>query len=225
MKIIRLKLLTHKLQEEKEFYSQILGFELIEESLHHFTVQVGWSELTFEKSVTSHTYHYCFLIPSNKLNEALEWMKNRVEIVEDQEMNQIQLFESWNAESFYFFDKSGNLAEFIVRNDLDNKLDEGFNISQVLCLSEIGVPVKDIARTSQYLNQQMGVEIWKGDVERFAVVGDQDGLLLLPNYEVKKSWFPTEIKVKPEPIEALIEIGKNRFQLAYNKEAFEIFKL
>ena len=72
MKFKKLKLFTAELEPELKFYSQTLGFELLERTKTSFSVKVGWSELTFEESEEDHLYHYCFLIPSNQLDLALE---------------------------------------------------------------------------------------------------------------------------------------------------------
>ncbi len=82
MKIKELKLYTNRLQLEKEFYSKILGFEVIESNPNSFTLKIGLSELTFEESHKDYKYHYCFLIPSNKLIKAMEWMEKRIEIID-----------------------------------------------------------------------------------------------------------------------------------------------
>ncbi|HSQ85912.1 MAG TPA: hypothetical protein VLM43_14455, partial [Desulfobacterales bacterium] len=82
MKFKKLTLYTKELEVELNFYSKILGFEILEQNSDSFTAKIGWSELTFKKSETQHIYHYCFLIPSNMLNQALTWMEKRTEIIE-----------------------------------------------------------------------------------------------------------------------------------------------
>ena len=155
MKIKKLKLYTKRLELEKEFYSKTLGFEVIENNSNSFTLKVGWSELTFEKSEKDYKYHYCFLIPRNKLSEALDWMENRIQIIEIEKGKKIQWFEDWNANSFYFYDASGNIAEFIVRHDLENESDSEFKVSDILCLNEIGLPVSNIGELNEVLEQNL----------------------------------------------------------------------
>jgi len=205
MKIRKLRLYTTKLVEEKNFYVGTLGFSLLEESSNHFTLKIGWSEFTFEKSNTPHLYHYCFLIPSNQLQAARNWLSSKTDIIEIEDGQEIQFFESWNAESFYFYDASGNLAEFIVRHDLKNEIEEAFDFNQVLCVNEIGLPTQNIPETNNLLAQHLKTQFWKGDFERFGTHGTQEGLFLLPNYAVKDIWFPTEIPITPSPFEAIIE--------------------
>lgn len=218
MRIKKLKLYTKQLSLEKAFYTQRLGFSIIEEGENYFTISVGWSELTFESSEVEHIYHYCFLIPSNKLSEALEWMEKRVDLIDLEAEKKVQRFESWNADSFYFYDASGNIAEFIVRYDLNNEIDQDFNIEEVICLNEIGMPTRDVTGTNTALEHYFGTKLWKGDLERFGTNGTQEGLFLLPNYEIKEIWFPTTIKIKPEPFEIQFEHEGRLFFMEYKEE-------
>ena len=219
MKIRNLKLFTHKLELEKLFYSETLGFEIKESNSNSFTVKIGWSDLTFQKTKKEYKYHYCFLIPSNKLEQAMKWMEKRISIVDIDNGRKIQRFESWNADSFYFYDASGNIAEFIVRHELDNGISSDFNISDVLCINEIGMPTNNIDRVNNELLQKFGTEFWKGDLKRFGTNGSQEGLFLLPNYEIKEIWFPTSsMKINPEPFEILFENNGKMYNMKYNNE-------
>ncbi len=218
MKIKKLKLYTKTLELEKEFYSKTLGFEVIENFSNSFTLKVGWSELTFEKSKKDYKYHYCFLIPSNKLTQALEWMQKRVKIIDLENGKKTQRFESWNADSFYFYDASGNIAEFIVRYELENHEYSDFKISDVLCVNEIGMPTKDVVNLNNQLQDNFGTEFWKGDPQRFGTNGSQEGLFLLPNYNIKEIWFPTSIKIKPEPFSAVIINNGKKYFMEYKNE-------
>lgn len=218
MKITKLKLYTNKLDLEKEFYTQKLGFKIISSTLNDFTVKIGWSELTFERSKEEHKYHYCFLIPSNKLAESIEWLEKRIEIIDLGNGRKTQVFESWNAESIYFFDKSGNLAEFIVRYNLKNDIESEFDINEVLCVNEIGLPTKNVAAINRMLEEQLKTKFWKGDDKRFGTNGTEEGLFLLPNYEIKDIWFPTILKIKPEPLEAIVENGENKYSIDFKDE-------
>ncbi|WP_405207261.1 VOC family protein [Aquimarina sp. LLG6339-5] len=218
MKIQKLKLYTNKLDLEKQFYSETLGFEILESTVNQFTLKIGWSELTFEKSENDYKYHYCFLIPSNKLNQAMEWMEKRVPILDLENGRKTQRFESWNADSFYFYDASGNIAEFIVRHELKNATDSDFKISDVLCINEIGMPTSDVEKMNNQLQENFGTKFWKGDRQRFGTNGSQEGLFLLPNYTKKDFWFPTSIKITPEPFSAIITTNNQTFHLEYKSE-------
>lgn len=218
MRFKKLKLYTNKLESELKFYSKTLGFKIIERSKNSFTIKIGWTELTFEKTGNEYQYHYCFLIPSNKLNEALEWMEKRVEIIDIENGRKTQKFETWNADSFYFYDASGNIAEFIVRYDLKNDDQTDFDISKVLGVNEMGMPTTDIQKMNEQLEKEIKTKFWKGDLERFGTNGSQEGLLLLPNYKFKEIWFPASLKIKPEPFKATIENNGKEYKIEFREE-------
>jgi len=162
------------------------------------------------------------LIPSNQLQVARDWLRKKTSIIEIDDGREIQFFESWNAESFYFYDASGNLAEFIVRHDLNNEAEDVFDTNQILCVNEIGLPTLNIPETNSLLEQHLETQFWKGDLKRFGTNGTQEGLFLLPNYEVKESWFPTKIPIKPSPFEAIIENDGVTYSLEFKEGAVKI---
>ncbi len=227
MKFKKLKLFTQKLEAELNFYTETLGFKLLEQNKNAFTVQIGWSELTFEKSEQAYTYHYCFLIPSNYLHKALVWMEERTTILTIENNRKTQHFESWNADSFYFYDASGNIAEFIVRYNLENEdiTNSNFNISKVLGVNEMGMPTNNVEKVNLQLENELKSKFWKGDMERFGTNGDEEGILLLPNYEVKEIWFPSDVKITPQPFEAVVEQNNKVFKIVYSNEKLQTIAL
>lgn len=222
MRFKKLTLYTNKLNEELDFYSNQLGFEILEQHPSYFTVKIGWSELTFAQSEKQHTYHYCFLIPSDLLNQALQWMAEKTRIIDIENGRKTQHFETWNATSFYFYDASGNIAELIVRYDLNNENGPGFDLSKVLCINEIGMPTTDIEQLNAQLKSGLQTDLWKGDLLRFGTNGNQEGIFLLPNYTVKNTWFPTDVILKPEPFEALVENEDQEYLVEFSAERLKI---
>ncbi len=71
MKIKQLTLFTNNLDQQNIFYKNFAESNFITESKNEFTINIGWTELKFKASITNYKYHYCFLIPSNKLEEAI----------------------------------------------------------------------------------------------------------------------------------------------------------
>ncbi|WP_054851504.1 VOC family protein [Olleya sp. ITB9] len=222
MKFIELELYTNKFESELKFYSKTLGFKLLKQSDISFTVQIGWSKLTFKKSKKEYKYHYCFLIPANHLNKALDWMEKRTKVIDIENGRKTQNFESWNADSFYFYDASGNIAEFIVRYDLKNDDKTDFDISKVLGVNEMGMPTNDVRKINIQLENELGTKFWKGDFKRFGTNGNQEGILLLPNYKVKEIWFPTTLKIKPQSFNAIIKNNKQEYKIEYIEEQLKI---
>ena len=225
MIIKELTLFSKKIKQEENFYNKTLGFEITEKQKDKFSVKIGQSKLTFQESNQHHQYHYCFLIPRNKLNEGIQWLKKRLQLIDIENGRVIQRFESWNADSVYFYDGSGNLAEFIVRYDLENNSDLPFEISDILGVNEIGMPVQNVETMNDQLEKELNTRFWKGDKKRFGTNGTQEGLFLLPNYKVKKNWFPTSLKVTPSPFDAII-VNKNRtYKINFENEKLNIAKM
>ena len=214
MKIKKLELYSDDLENQKEFYKNTLGFNLYKETSMSFSIRIGWSILTFKKSDQKHPYHYCFLIPSNKFDLAFDWLKNRCPLIEFKS-NQIFHFEDWNAKSFYFYDGNGNVAECIVRYDLQNDTSGPFDIKDLLCINEIGTATANIKKTNNYLQKSIGTSFWKGNLNRFGTNGDNEGLFLLVNHEVKKIWFPTEVKTVPSPYTIEVESSNQTHLLRF----------
>ena len=224
MRIREITLFTNQLTEQLHFYKNILGFQIIDESSEQFTFQAGFSKITFQKSKENHSYHYCFLIPSNKLQAAIKWLDERLDIIKIEGDRIIQNFESWNADSVYFYDGAGNIAEFIVRYDLENQMtEEGFDVSTILCLNEIGTPTQDILGTNNFLETEIGSKFWKGDFERFGTNGTQEGLFLLVNNEVKKEWFPTQLSIETSPFHGIFQVESNLYALQFKDNKISIF--
>jgi hypothetical protein len=221
MRIKALTLFSNDLKSQKLFYQETLGFVPTDETDDSFTINVGWSNLTFKKSVEKFCYHYCFLIPSNKLEEALLWFSNRIGIVPI-ENKFTNFFEGWNARSFYFYDGNGNLTECIVRYDLDNPIDSPFTNSDLLCVNEIGMASGQIQMLNDTLEYEIDSYFWKGDKGRFATNGNQEGLFLLVNNENKKNWFPTKLRTESSPFAASIETKKGLFDIAFSNGEIKV---
>jgi catechol 2,3-dioxygenase-like lactoylglutathione lyase family enzyme len=218
MKIIELTIFTNKLKEQMDFYSKTLGFKVISKNNFEFEVQIGYSKLKFKKSEIDFKYHYCFLIPSNLLIEAIGWIKKRTNLIEIENGVFTQNFESWNADSIYFYDGGGNLAEFIVRKDLKNDDNGIFDISKILCVNEIGMPTNDISKINSQLENEMNSMFWRGDKERFGTNGTQDGLFLLVNNLKKDTWYPTEVRTQSSPFEAKVKIADKLYFIEFTDE-------
>ena len=222
MKIKTLTLYSQDLERQKDFYGQVLGFEIVNDGANKFSVQVGFTELTFEQSHEKHPYHYCFLIPSNKLNEAQHWFSERLDLIKIEGDRTVQQFDSWNADSIYFYDGAGNLAECIVRYDLENQSPRPFENPDIIGVNEIGMPTSDIFKINESLEMKMGSMFWKGDRQRFGTNGSQEGLFLLVNSEVKKSWFPTDLPTASSPFGATVEVDNRSFEVKFQNQEIEV---
>ncbi|MCB9314703.1 MAG: glyoxalase [Lewinellaceae bacterium] len=222
MHIKELTLYTEKIDAEKAFYSKTLGFDLLGNSTDHFSVQIGNTTLRFQKTDIPYRYHYCFLIPANRLQQGIGWLKKRLLVIEIEPGRVIQRFETWNADSVYFYDGTGNITEFIVRYDLQNESPAEFDNRSLLCVNEIGMPTRNVQALNAQLERELHTPFWKGDLERFGTNGSQNGLFLLPNYEIKTEWFPTDLKITAAPFEAVIEQNGRTYRIDYRDEVLRV---
>ncbi len=204
MKVTYLNLYTNKLQAQRNFYTEVLGLNQVNDGPDYFEVQTGWTRLRFTASESEHIYHYCFLIPSNQLHEAFAWFDQNANVVRVDDFEDLHHFESWNARAFYFVDGDNNIAECIVRYDLNNESALPFSPKNLLCVNEIGLPTTDVEATNTQLENELNTPFWKGNKYRFGTNGDQEGIFLLPNPELKPNWYPTMVELRPEAFEAQI---------------------
>jgi len=221
MRITSLTLFSNDLDKQARFYGETLGFE-VERKENELSLQVGNTQLHFQYAETAWTYHYCFLIPANQLQEGIAWLRERLDILRIEGDRIIQRFDSWNADSVYFDDGNGSLAEFIVRYDLENDSNQPFGLESILNVNEIGTPTTAIAAVNDGMKQKVGSDFWKGDLDRFGTHGSQEGLLLLVNPEKKETWFPTGLPIQTSPYKAVVEHGGKSFALSYENGNLEI---
>jgi len=94
----------------------------------------------------------------------------------------------------YFYDADYNIVEFIARKSLNNISYQPFNIHSLLGISEIGIPTSDIKHEYATICNRVKLPIYSGTLERFCSIGDENGLFIIINKEIKNKWFPTKDK-------------------------------
>ena len=203
MRIKHLKLFTNNLDEQKLFYESILNYNVINEDEKSFTVKVGSSKLSFVKGEGKYNYHFASNIPSNKIVEALEWTKKRVEIQSFND-NEIVKFPNWDAKSIYFYDRDMNILEFISRKNLNANSEKKFNQNSLISLGEIGVPTISVAELYTKITNKFGLKKYDCEEEVFCAVGDEHGLFIVINYS-KKKWLPNMDEAISSPFEIEFE--------------------
>ncbi|WKK67068.1 VOC family protein [Lutimonas zeaxanthinifaciens] len=213
MKIKELKIRTPNLERQILFYSDKIGLELLFRSEYEAVFLVGKSKLKLVKSKESLPYHFAINIPFNKENEALKWLKERVEILRDGK-NEIQDFRFWNAKAMYFYDLDKNIVEFIARRNLKNESQADFDVASLLEISEIGMPVNDIGVAFNKLNEISNLEQFDGGLERFCAIGDENGLFICINKN-KKDWYPTGDKAHSSEFEIEFEHNNREFAVKF----------
>ena len=106
MLLKELILQTKKIDELYAFYKNVLQLEVIKSEAKTISINAGKTRLIFQETNDTENpfYHFAFNIPSNKIEEGLQWLKDKVEVLWIEEYkNYIAEFTNWNARSVYFF--------------------------------------------------------------------------------------------------------------------------
>jgi len=209
--IQKLELLSVDLQAQRDFYTRILELptELMSSGL---LIKVGETELLFSQAPSDFdgAYHLAFNFPENQFRTAKKWLTGRLSLLHDKNGKEDFESESWNSDSIYFLDAAGNILEFIARHNLNNAVDGDFESSQILNVSEIGLPSEDVIGLANELCAQLGLSIFKqGPNETFTPVGDDYGLFILPVKD--RIWMPDSgVPAKMLPVKVMGNAnGKN----------------
>lgn len=210
MKITELMLETHCLKRMMDFYSNVLGFKLLDANEEAFTFQAGFTRFTFKRNrnLARPFYHFAFNVPANLFLDSVSWLSERgVQFLPAQDGEiLIEQGSRWNAHSGYFHDPAGNIAEFIARHRLPGTETQQFSVDQVMGVSEIGLPVTNSPNTVQELRSHCGVDMPHDENDPdFVGLGSDEGLLIVVNH--KRPWFPSRELPVISPVEARIETG------------------
>jgi catechol-2,3-dioxygenase len=202
MEILEIKLNTDDIISTEGFYTNILEFKLIKKSEKSISFLVGNSILSFIKSENLQPkYHFAFNIPNNKLEEAINWISKKLNLIKIDNNTSVADFESWNAKAIYFYDNNENILEFIARFDLESLIENQFDTSSILSISEIGVVTNEPLNLSKKISENYNLNLFEKGVQSvdFASLGDDNGLIILvkPN----RKWYPTNQKAEKHFVE------------------------
>ncbi|MEG6588494.1 VOC family protein [Paenibacillus barengoltzii] len=212
MKFTHMTLWSGQLQETEVFYTETLGFALIEHGLEHFTIQAGATLVTFRSAEVKESpyYHFALNIPENKFAEAKQWLAARVPLIEEQGKDEV-FFTAWNAHAVYFKDPSGNILELIARHNLPSELSHDFSIEDIMGVSEIGIVTSEVLPLVHRLNAA-GLTNFQEDDPAFTPIGDEHGLLIVVR-EQREWFFSNGIPARFYPVELTVAgVGQLSFQ-------------
>ena len=190
MHITDVRIGTAALRASVHFYRDVLELP-VTVSGRTATVTVGRSTITLiERTGLRESNHLAFTIPSNRFEDASEWLAARVELMSWQGGETVlRGGEPWNSESVYFLGPDEIILELITRQHLANPADEPFSSRQLLCVSEVGLASPNVAATFAETQRVFGVDTFAGESPDFTTAGDQNGLLILVTEG--RPWFPT----------------------------------
>jgi len=205
----KLRLESHDLEAQRDFYRDVLSLPLMGETGDSVTFRAGRSalELVTAAPGTKPAYHFAFNIPENKLDRAIEWMSSRSPLARHPETGQTVVhFEHIDAHSVYFFDGAGNIVEFIARHRLRNSAPGAFGVEDILNLSEIGIVVHDVAAAVRTFESSLGLGVYAKSWPQFAPVGDVHGQFIvvsldrvwLMTKDLKSAIYPTGVTLRGE---------------------------
>lgn len=208
MNIKEIHLYTYNFEQQLEFYTQTLGFRLLECKKKCFRLQCGSSILQFNQAQNLPkriNYHFAFNIPQNQIKEAEVWvLKQGLEILPFQDKN-ILPFPNWNAEALYFLDKNSNIVELIARQDLDNKSTHSFSAQSICEISEIGLPVPNVKDFYEQMATIFEIPVYSriSNMTSFCASGNAQGLFII--VPLQRNWLPTKIENDIFPLKVILE--------------------
>jgi catechol 2,3-dioxygenase-like lactoylglutathione lyase family enzyme len=216
MKLEYIQLQTNNIKETELFYKDVLDLKIMEKGLNSLIIQVGSSVLKFiENPEFDSIYHFAFNIPENKLEEAIKWCADKIDLILIENKRVIANFETWNANAIYFYDNNGNLLEFIARHDLDNFQIKEFSSKSILNISEIGIVHEDPMELGKQLIEGHDLLFFEKNFnsETFAAIGDDEGLLII--VQPNRNWYPTQMPSKSNKTGIIIENKGAKIELNF----------
>lgn len=219
MIIQHLRLLALDLEAQRRFYSERLGFAVVDRSAHALTLQTGASHLTFvsvEQVGAAHgPYHFAFNIAFDQVDAAKTWLDQRVPLLADRGGRSDFRNEPFASHAIYFKDAEGNIGEFIGRQRQPFSDGVGFDAATgVRGISEIGVAVPSVPVAHEAYTAQLGPSRYGVNADGvFGAVGDDDGMLIV--VRDGRLWFPdTGIPAQPLWFEADLKTDRGLWRLS-----------
>ena len=186
MEIKELKLFSNKINEQEDFYRNVLDFHCSRLTKFKLEIQAGSTKLILIESEKQFFYHFAFLIPNGTLDTAIKYLESKsMELLLHKEKKIIH-FES--ARAIYFYDRDGNIVEFIERSDLSYSSSCDFSIDQIIKINEIGLPVSNPLQMAKELRFKFGIIPIKDApfYDNFCWVGDHNGAIIVVKEGIKK---------------------------------------
>ena len=197
MLLKEIQLQTNHLPALHHFYKDVLELNTVYSNKESIAITAGKSRLIFKEADANADpfYHFAFNIPSNKFEEAFEWMTRKVEpLWLDDYKGYIADFINWHAKSFYFLDPAGNILELISRFDLNDNAKDKFSSAHIRNISEIGLVLsaENFQKDVDKLMLQYPLPYFdkQPPLPQFKAIGDDEGLfIIVPENRV---WFSTK---------------------------------
>lgn len=189
-----------------DFYGTELQFNFLQRSAVRFAFALGETTIEFVQGSGGPFYHFAFLVPGNRFDQALDWIRGRAALLPDPDSHDIRVdFANWHASACFFHDPAGNIVELIAhRGYEDTRTNEPFLPREFIGLSELGL-VGEPHEMAQRLADELNLHVWDGTLDvphRIAFVGERARSLILSR--PGRGWRPTGRPAEPYPIEVVL---------------------
>lgn len=217
VRIKELNLRTKSLIEARQFWESGLGFQVIDSSPSSITFQVGDSRLTFRNQTTINppVYHFAIAIPSNQVENALDWLKNQdgkypdgppqpVPILKDESSGAEIIYNApYQTRSVFFRDPNGQVVELVGRELADNAVEGDFNRSMMMGITNFSLVTKEVRKCEDILRSEFGFKAFPNTTSGYKPVGGIDGTLtlIIPG----RPYIPTE-SLESVPYTAIVTV-------------------
>ena len=193
MDIIDVTACVTDLDEAADFYGTVLGLPTDRAASDAAVlVRVGSSRLRLEHHPgEAGGGHLAFTIPAGGFDAAKRWLLDRVDLLTQEDRDEFEGPAGWDSRSLYFAGPSRSVLELIARHRLPDRLaGDAFTAADLLCVSEVGVAVRDVPAAARRRPPKAGLEPFGGPPgDAFAALGDDHGLLIL--VAEGRVWAPT----------------------------------
>ena len=90
------------------------------------------------------------------------------------------------------------------------------------CISEVGMPVKNVDLFGKLLKDKFQEKLWSGNYNTFAAIGDETGLFIVVTSN--RNWFPTDKPSRAFPLEVKLAYSPKKIT-GINYEGYKISAL
>lgn len=199
----------------KDFYTNLLGQEVVRYDTTRLFLQIGRTEVVFYTSETPANYHFAINCAYQKVASVPEFVKTFTEILPGPKGEEIIEFHNWNARSVYCRDPAGNIVEIIGRQRLQYATKDQDRKPEFQCVSELGLATLNFSGLRNKILRNLHLEEFWSEGDFFSALGDDEGLLIAVDSE-KKLWFPSNARAGIFGWTARITAKGQSYQLRYD---------
>lgn len=213
MKIEKVSILISNFEQTVRFYRDTLQLNLLSFDDQQALFLIGESILELKKDFdeNSYYYHFAFNIHSNLFSEAKAWLKKRVPLLKEDNLEEIYFDGKTQGYACYFEDPSGNIVEFIAREVTSPQTKHNeFTTDNILSISEISFTTSKIKEASEELNG-LGISIRDNDhlnEKGLNFLGDYDDGAFILLGPIGRRWLFSTKGAIPSPVSIQTNKGK-----------------